>query len=170
MRHSRWSFSCTLLALLVFVACGSDDKPTAPLTRLSTEVTVETSTVTQGERANAVARFSATTGEDVEISFSHSAPLGYRVTSADGVLIMEFPSQVFGSPSDFVVRPGWDLQININVPTTRPLTAYEFVNWLSEEEVLPEGEYILEAGLYDMEKQFRWGKASFTVLSAEENR
>lgn len=170
MGHRRWIFSCSLLALFVFGACGSEDEPAGPGSPLSTEVTFSASTVIQGEKVNALARFSATTDNDVEFSFDHSALLGYRVMSAKGEQIMEFPREVHGSPSDYVVRPGWDLKVNINVPTTRPLTAYDLVDWVSEEDVLPAGKYRLEAGIYDMESQFRWDRAWFTVSEAEPNR
>jgi hypothetical protein len=133
---------------------------------MSTEVTVAPSSILQGDFANALVQFSATTEENVEISYSHSNFLGYRLKSADGVLILEFPNREFGSPSGFVIRPGWGLRSSVNVPTRRPSveTAYNFVTWLSEEEILPPGEYTLEAGLYEMEGRYRWGKATFTVL------
>ena len=165
MRREQLSFLCMLLALLVFGGCGDDEEPMSPSPRLSTEVAVAPDTIPQGIWANGLATFSAVSGEIVEISFNHSVILGYRVTSADGELVMEFPSEEVGSPTDFVVRPDWDMKVTINVPPTRAQAEEpdRFVTWLSEEDVLPVGEYILEAGLYGMEKQYPWSKAKFTV-------
>lgn len=166
-RHRRWVGATALLALLMLGACDSDEGPTYPGPPMSTELTIAFDTVPQGEWVNPMIRFSATSEEDVVIRSRHNPFTGYRVTSADGALIMEFPSQEVGSPWEIVVRPGWDIRVVFNVPTARAQIAdpSRLVAWLSEDEILPAGEYLLEAGLYERENSYPWGEATFTVVA-----
>jgi hypothetical protein len=157
-----------LLVLQAAVGCGDDAEPTSPVVRLSTEVTVAPDTIPQGVGVSGLATFSVVSGGDVEISFDQSIIIGYRVTSVGGELMMEFPSDEYGLPTDFVVRPGWDMKVIVNTPSTRTQAEepYRFVTWHSEAEAMPAGEYILEAGLYGLESQYPWGKATFAVSGA----
>lgn len=168
----------TLLLLLGLGACGGDDNPmssgddnfTAPLSELSTEVIVTYSQIPSGASVNALVSFSAATDDSVVISYPHGMFLGFRVITSHGVEVMTYPKEVLGDPWEYVVRPGgWDLRVSINVPTIQPQAAdaaFRFITWLGEDGLLPPGEYVLEAGLFDREAQYPWGQAEFEVLSA----
>ena len=124
-------------------------------------------TVPQGAWASGLATCSVVSGGDIEISFNQGIIIGYRITTADGELTMEFPSKEYGSPRDFVVRPGWDQRVSVNTPTMRSQAEEpnRFVAWHCEADTLPVGDYILEAGLYGLEARYPWGEATYTVLS-----
>lgn len=153
----------------LFFLFPNEDHPAVPASPgLSTEVLLPSPSVLQGGALNVSVRFTATTEESVLLSYSHANFLGYRVTSADGDLVMTSPSEVVGDPWQYLVRPnGWPLLVSTSVPTDSVSAAapYRLVTWLCEDEALPPGEYILEAGLHERESQYPWGSATFTVLA-----
>ena len=94
---------------------------------------------------------------------------GYRVTSASGDLVEEFPSEGFGSPTEFLVGPEWDMKVTFSLPTLRSQAEDpgRRIIWYSEADTLPVGEYTLEAGLNEMENQYPWGTTNFTVVAPQ---
>lgn len=166
----RWMYVGIILAIFLLGSCGSDDGPVSPPSpKISTEVLLPSFVVSQGERLDFSVRITAATEDSVLIEYDHSSYLGYRVTSAEGNLVMNSPNEIRGDPWEFLVRPGgWPLMINSSVPTDllQADVPYRFVTWLCDEDVLPPGEYILKAGLFEREAEYPWGEAKFTVRDA----
>ena len=166
MRHAQ-SGLCVLLVFLCVSGCGNGEATTPRVELLSSEVAVMPDTVSQGAWVSGLATFSAVAGRDVVVQFSHNAFIGYRIIAERGALMMEFPSEEVGSPTEFVVRPGWDMRAVLHAPTLRAQAdePNRLVIWYCEGDTLPVGEYRFEAGLYGLEDTYPWGVTTFTVSS-----
>ena len=133
--------------------------------RIATDVVVDPREIVAGESGHVSVQLSSLSGESFEFNFDHGLVVGYRIKSADGDLKLWMPNQETGAPTNVIVQPGEVTQLDWGFPTERPLvqTAYDPVTWLSPVGPLPEGNYIIEAGLYGLEGEFRWGRATFTL-------
>lgn len=168
-RYRRIHAWVALLSLFVLGACGDEDRPTSPALPIKTEVTVGNDAVAYGDVVHGVVHLTVTSAEQEVIQFDHGSVVGFRVRSASGELMLWAPRSQLGTPVEVIVRPDEETQLAFGFPTIKPAvqTAYDVVEWSNGVEALAPGSYTISAGLYGLEGTYYWGRATFSVVSAE---
>lgn len=139
--------------------------------RMRTEVIVDPREIVPGEIGYASVELSSLSSESFDFNFDHGFVVGYRIKTSHGELMSWSPNFEAGEPTIVTVQPGEVTQLVFGFQTERPMvqTAYDPVTWLSPVGPLAEGNYIIEAGLYGLEGEFRWGRATFTLSGSGAN-